>query len=62
MPRIVADENIPLAREAFGGFGEVELVAGRKIDARTVADADALIVRSVTRVGDALLGRVVNPA
>ena len=55
MPRIVADENIPLAREAFGAFGDVELVAGRKIDARTVADADALIVRSVTRVGDALL-------
>lgn len=55
MLRIVADENIPLACEAFGAFGEVELVAGRKIDARTVADADALVVRSVTRVGDALL-------
>ena len=55
MLRIVADENIPLAREAFGSFGTVELVAGRRIDARTVAGADALIVRSVTRVGDALL-------
>src|SRR5262245_37237746 len=52
---IVVDENIPLAHEAFGPFGTVELVAGRKIDARTVAAADALIVRSVTRVNDALL-------
>lgn len=52
---IVVDENVPLAREAFGRFGSVELVAGRKIDARTVAGADALIVRSVTRVDDALL-------
>lgn len=55
MLRIVADENIPLAREAFGVFGSVDLVAGRKIDAGRVVDADILIVRSVTRVGDALL-------
>lgn len=55
MLRIVADENIPLAREAFAAFGDVELIAGRQIDAHSVADADALIVRSVTRVGDALL-------
>jgi erythronate-4-phosphate dehydrogenase len=55
MLRIVVDENIPLAHEAFAACGDVELVAGRKIDARTVGEADALIVRSVTRVDDALL-------
>jgi erythronate-4-phosphate dehydrogenase len=53
--RIVADENIPLAREAFGAFGSVELLPGRAIDAGSVARADALIVRSVTRVGAPLL-------
>jgi len=57
MLRIVVDENVPLALEAFGPFGSVERVSGRSIDARTVASADALIVRSVTRVGDALLER-----
>jgi erythronate-4-phosphate dehydrogenase len=54
-PRIVVDENIPLAREVFGVFGEVTLASGRKIDARVVAPADILIVRSVTRVDEALL-------
>jgi len=53
--RIVVDENIPLAREAFGVFGEVTLAPGRKIDARMLASADVLIVRSVTRVHEQLL-------
>src|SRR5215207_3323460 len=53
--RIVADENIPLAREAFGAFGDVVLLPGRQIDAAAVAAADVLIVRSVTRVGEQLL-------
>jgi erythronate-4-phosphate dehydrogenase len=53
--RIVADENIPLAREAFGAFGDVELLPGRQIDSAAVASADALVVRSVTRVGEQLL-------
>lgn len=55
MLRIVADENVPLAREAFGAFGDVVLVPGRRIDHAVLADADVLIVRSVTRVDDALL-------
>ncbi|WP_456426381.1 4-phosphoerythronate dehydrogenase [Rhodocaloribacter sp.] len=59
MPRssllIVADENIPFAREAFGAFGEVRLVPGREIAAAHVREADALLVRSVTRVDRALL-------
>jgi len=53
--RIVADENIPLAREAFGAFGDVVLAPGRRIDARAVASADVLAVRSVTRIDERLL-------
>jgi erythronate-4-phosphate dehydrogenase len=53
--RIVADENIPLAKEAFSAFGVVELYAGRSISSETVRDADALIVRSITRVDETLL-------
>lgn len=52
---IVADENIPFAQEAFGTLGEVRLLSGRRMDAAAVRDADALMVRSVTRVDQALL-------
>lgn len=55
--RIVVDENIPLAREAFGGFGDVEARPGRAIDATAVERADVLIVRSVTRVDESLLAQ-----
>jgi erythronate-4-phosphate dehydrogenase len=53
--RIVADENIPCAEAAFGALGDVCTVKGRSIDAAAVADADVLLVRSVTPVGPALL-------
>lgn len=53
--RIVVDENVPLAREAFAPFGEVVLRPGRTLDAASIADADALVVRSVTRVDARLL-------
>lgn len=52
---IVADENIPFAREAFGALGEVRLMAGRAMTPDSVRGADALLVRSVTKVGAALL-------
>ncbi len=52
---LIVDENIPLAREAFACFGDVQLVHGRKITRETVADADVLIVRSVTVVDEELL-------
>ena len=55
MLRIVADENIPLVREAFGGLGEVRLLPGRAISRGELARADVLLVRSVTRVGAELL-------
>lgn len=53
--RIVADENIPLLDEFFAGFGEIRRLPGRAIDAAAVADAELLLVRSVTRVDQALL-------
>ncbi len=53
--QIVADENIPFAREVFAAFGEVDLCSGRGIDAARIEKADALLVRSVTRVDRALL-------
>jgi erythronate-4-phosphate dehydrogenase len=52
---VVADENIPCVEAAFGGFGSVERRAGRELDATTVANADVLLVRSVTPVGPSLL-------
>ena len=52
---LLIDENIPGAREAFARFGSVRLMAGRAIDAAAVRDADALLVRSVTRIDRALL-------
>jgi len=53
--RIVADENIPLLDEFFAGHGAIRRLPGRAISAADVADADVLLVRSVTRVDQALL-------
>jgi erythronate-4-phosphate dehydrogenase len=52
---IVADENIPFAREAFGQFGTVRTLSGRSIGREDLRDADALVVRSVTPVRRELL-------
>ncbi|MDZ7828989.1 MAG: 4-phosphoerythronate dehydrogenase [Halofilum sp. (in: g-proteobacteria)] len=53
--RVVADENLAAAKTALGSFGEVVLRPGREIGPADVADADALLVRSVTRVNERLL-------
>jgi erythronate-4-phosphate dehydrogenase len=53
--KIVADENIPLLRDAFGSLGEVVAVPADAIRPLLVRDAQALLVRSVTPVGAALL-------
>ncbi len=53
--RVVVDENIIRAQDAFQGFGEARLLHGRKITRDSLADADALIVRSITQVNRALL-------
>lgn len=53
--KIVADQNIALARELFEQFGDVQLLPGRQIDRDSVRDAQILLVRSVTQVNAALL-------
>ncbi|PUA27071.1 MAG: erythronate-4-phosphate dehydrogenase [Cellvibrio sp. 79] len=53
--KIVADENIPLVNEFFSRLGEVTCFPGRSLTAADVQDADVLIVRSVTKVNEALL-------
>lgn len=53
--KFIADKNIPLAAEAFGKFGEVELVQTGRIANDLVQGADVLIVRSETKVNEALL-------
>ena len=52
---IVVDENIPFGREAFSTLGDVLLRPGRAISREDVRRADALAVRSVTRVDASLL-------
>ncbi|HEX2963666.1 MAG TPA: 4-phosphoerythronate dehydrogenase [Ignavibacteriales bacterium] len=55
MFRIVVDENISFAEEAFSSLGEVRLLHGRKIDRSALKDADALVIRSITNVNEELL-------
>ncbi|MDC0662047.1 4-phosphoerythronate dehydrogenase PdxB [Marinobacter sp. SS21] len=52
---IVADENIPLLDSFFGDIGRIHRVSGRSMTAEDVCEADILLVRSVTRVNQALL-------
>jgi len=53
--KIVADENIPFVRQAFEPLGDVVTAPGRQMTSEQVADADALLVRSVTKVNAELL-------
>ncbi|MGE5430809.1 MAG: 4-phosphoerythronate dehydrogenase [Syntrophomonadaceae bacterium] len=55
MTRIVIDENISFAEEAFSSLGEVRLLHGRKIDRSALKDADALVIRSITNADEDLL-------
>lgn len=53
--KLVVDENIPFAKHVFGSFGSVVLCQGRDINSEVIRDADALIIRSVTKVNEQLL-------
>jgi erythronate-4-phosphate dehydrogenase len=53
--KFLVDENIPLGREFFGPWGEVQTAAGRALTANDLRDVDVLIVRSVTKVNEQLL-------
>ena len=54
--KILIDQNVPLAEQLFGSHGELIYVDGRDIGKKEISEAKALICRSVTAVGAALLG------
>ena len=53
--KIVADENLAFTDYFFSEFGAIQHVAGRNLSHQDVVDADALLVRSVTKVNAALV-------
>jgi len=53
--RIVADANIPFVRECLSSVGDVQVLGGREITPQVLANADALLVRSITPVNEQLL-------
>lgn len=58
--RIVVDANVPAAQTCFGELGEVVRLPGREIDAAALREADALVVRSITRVDETLLAHAAR--
>ena len=52
---IVADENMPMVDEMFAGLATITKVDGRTLTAKQLVGADVLLVRSVTKVDEALL-------
>lgn len=53
--KIVCDENITFAQEAFSTIGEVICAPGRSITRRMLMDKDVLVTRSITQVSKELL-------
>jgi len=52
---IIADENIPYVKEAFGALGNISTLNGRNIYTNDLQETDILLVRSVTHVNKSLL-------
>ena len=52
---ILADENIPMAREIFGEIGDIRTFSGQDLRHEHLGAAEVLLVRSVTRVDADLL-------
>lgn len=53
--KIVADENLAFTDYFFAEFGDIQHCAGRTLTANDVKDAEALLVRSVTKVNATLV-------
>ena len=53
--KIIIDDAVPYAQSIFSHLGEVTTLPGKSINAETVKEADALIVRSRTQVNQSLL-------
>ena len=54
---IFIDENIPYADDFFSDIGEITRFAGRELTAEQMTTADILLVRSITKVNQALLSK-----
>lgn len=52
---IIADAKIPDAERAFGLFGDVRVVRTEDMTRETILSADAILVRSETKIGASLL-------
>ncbi|GKT12640.1 MAG: erythronate-4-phosphate dehydrogenase [Thiomicrorhabdus sp.] len=52
---LIIDDAIPYAKQIFSHLGKVITLPGKSIDAQSVKDAYALIVRSRTQVNESLL-------
>ena len=52
---IVAGESIPYVQEAFTTLGDVTMLPGRSLTSADLRDTNVLLVRSITRVNEALL-------
>lgn len=55
MKNIIIDDAVPLAQEMFSSLGKVTCIPGKKIQAKHLEKADALIVRSRTEVNQSLI-------
>ena len=53
--KIVADENLAFTDYFFAEFGEIQQKAGRSLSHDDVQDAEALLIRSVTKVNPQLI-------
>ncbi|MDE6500122.1 MAG: 4-phosphoerythronate dehydrogenase, partial [Rikenella sp.] len=53
--KIVIDDKIPFIRGVFEPYAEVVYRPGGAIDAETVCEADALVIRTRTRCDEGLL-------
>ncbi|MDN2480640.1 4-phosphoerythronate dehydrogenase [Vibrio agarivorans] len=55
--KIIVDENMPYAEALFSQIGDVVLMPGRDLCADDLVDADALMIRSVTKVNAELIAK-----
>ena len=53
--KIIIDDKIPYIKDVLEPYGTVKYIAGKDISAKDTKDADALIVRTRTKVNKALL-------
>src|SRR5437762_1138798 len=53
--KIIADQDIPFIQHYFDSVGDLTLIPGRDLQPSQIKDADILLVRSITKVNEALL-------